>query len=81
MRFFTQFTLSGKPRPFAKPVLSQAMRFFASLGVTGEGLRVTVSKGFRMTNMAFPLKTIERLEGDLIEKGNKNTLLRLPHLS
>jgi hypothetical protein len=49
IRFFTEFipsvpsgqALSQKPRPFVEFTLSQRLRSFASLRMTGEGLRVT----------------------------------------
>jgi hypothetical protein len=41
MRYFTEF------------ILSQKTRSFAPLRMTGEGLRVTVSEGFRMKKRVF----------------------------
>ena len=40
-RFLAEFTLSGRARSFAEFILSELRRFFASLRMTSEGLRMT----------------------------------------
>jgi hypothetical protein len=57
IRFFTEFMLRQKPRPFVEFTLSQRLRSFASLRMTGEGLRVTKRRVQNDRHPNFPIAT------------------------